>query len=338
MAGSNKSWFGSAFWQQMYGLFTRSEEPLNDTNTSKKRNGGIITLCILSSFLLWFLSSMGETYDYEFKFPVQIVGIPQDLVLSSPPPDTITVNASGEGIDLLSLYYTPQLILIDGSKNQVSLESAVLQQLQPNIQIEGISPASVLLQKEKKIQKRVPLLLRHRINVPSTHDLVQNFRLEPDSVTIGGPANLVDQITDWPTVPSEEITLVDSLRMIVSLSDTLAPLIELSHSNVLLTAVAENFTEGSKILTVNLEGVPSSERVITLEPSRIEIRYRVPLSQFTRVENANDMYASVSYNAIRADTTGFITPTVVMPPDVVFKNIEYIPRALRYFDILQEDE
>ena len=129
----------------------------------------------------------------------------------------------------------------------------------------------------------------------------------------------------------------DSLQANIPLSDSLTGLVDLGIRETTLSAVVAEFTEGSREIEVRFQDVPSMQESLTLDPPIIEVRYRVPLTQYQMAHDANDFLAFVSYDSIRDDTTGFITPDVVLPQGVLMRDVVILPSKLRYYDVLVDE-
>ena len=48
-------------------------------------------------------------------------------------------------------------------------------------------------------------------------------------------------------------------------------------------------------------------------------------------ERAPDFFATVSYDQIREDTTGYVRPELHLPSDLIIRDPEMIPSRLQYY-------
>ena len=90
-------------------------------------------------------------------------------------------------------------------------------------------------------------------------------------------------------------------------------------------------------IVVQLKDVPSNHVTVTLDPPVITVWYRVPLSQYEYASRAMDFLATVSYAAIREDTTGYVEPRLELPEDIYFQDVYIVPSELRYYDLLIDE-
>lgn len=337
MAASNSATYGSTFWERVNNLFSKSSRPGDDLEEQPRHKGFLIAMCVLFSVLLWFFSSMGETYTKVIEMEARIDHIPENEAFTSLPPPRVLAQVEGEGLKLLQLYYKPPRIVIDASEGRVNLREAVLRQLPPGVVLERVNPSEITLQKEERIRRKVPVEPRVSISWPPTHDLVHPPIVYPDSVEVSGARSIVESLTDWPTVYFEKHDVRDTLVVMLPLADSLDGLVELGLREVQYTAVVEEFTEGSREVEVFVTEVPSNHHTVSLDPPFVEVFFRVPLSQYQQAMKARGFFASVSYDRIREDTTGFVAPHIELPEGILFRDVYVKPAEVRYYDLLIDE-
>lgn len=324
---------GNEFIERLRARFTRTDRTGLRDDESPRRRGLITSLCVLISIVLWFTLSMRNTYTVQFEIPTQVVNVPEDMALTEKPPATVQVQLQGEGIDLFGMQFNRPTVQINAEQDQVDFD-ALMSTLPEDVSYRSVSPQIFNLQKERRTSKKIPVRLRGQIETSAARELLYPPRLEPDSILVSGARSILDSLTYWPTVPVIEEDLRDSLHMEVLLSDTLSGLVNSSNTKVVLTAVARSFTEGIRQFQVQVTGVPSDQRYVSLEPDVVTVRYRVPVGLYDAAEQAADFFATVSYDEIRADTTGRVTPTLDYPDDLHLRIVEINPSALRYYERL----
>ncbi len=300
------------------------------------RRGLIISLCLFFSVLLWFFSSIAETYTREILLETELENMPADEALRTLPPEAVTAEVEAQGMHLLQLYYDRPVIRVSADAAVVDFEESVRSSLPPNIQLQSVWPRFVPLDKEARATRKVPIDARVSIEVPPTHGLVEPPTISPDSVVISGPVSLINRFDRWRTEAFESSSLKDSLNIRLPLEDTLGGVVALGIRAVVLRARAAEFTEASRVIEVSIDGVPSGAKTIQLDPPNVTVRFRVPLTQFERAARALDFLASVTYDAIRSDTTGYIVPRIDLPMGVVMDQIEVAPARVRYYDLLDD--
>ena len=314
-------------------FFTR---PTRDDGTEgPPRRGLAITMSVLVSIILWFTLSLRKSYTDQIVMPTQVVNLEEDMALAEPAPEAVQAQVRGLGIDLFRLRIDPPTVTIDAAQDEISFEDLTFD-LPEDVVFESVSPRTFRLEKEPRVSRMIPIELRFRFETPETFELLYPPALDPDSVLVSGARSVVERLEAWPTVSGSR-AVQDSLVLRIPLADTLEHLVNQSHLATTVTVLAEQFTENQRWLPVEVTGVPSNQRVVSLDPSSIRVTYRVPLSQYDEARAARDFFAIVSYDDIRADTTGRVTPQIHYPPDLLIRNVEIRSQpTLRYYERLVE--
>ncbi|GMQ81435.1 MAG: YbbR-like domain-containing protein [Rhodothermia bacterium] len=272
---------------------------------------------------------MQETYTQFFDFPTEVQNLPDDQALTQVPPSTIRVYVEGEGIQLLRLYYNPPTIPIDASLSVIDLE-VLAAEVASNVRSESVTPTSIVLQKELRTEKRFPIRSRLEINPAPGYQVVGPVSLVPDSVIVSGAVSVLDGLSFWNTVQLTQVHAKDSVRVTLSLADTLAGLVELSSFATEARAVVLQFTEGSREIEVRVkDGVHSTP--VSFEPATTTVTYQIPIIQYDQALEATDFYAFVPFEEIRSDTTGNVYPLVNPPAGLIIRGISIFPDAFRYY-------
>lgn len=337
MANSERATYGSVFWERLNKLFSMSKKGTLEEREQPEHRGFVISMCIVFSVLLWFFSSMSENYTKSFNISTRVENLGEEEAFVTLPPPDVRVIVEADGLQLMQLYYNPPSIVIDANQSQLNIQDAVERRLPQNISVERTIPDFLVLNKEERQTKRIPILPRAEISWPATHDVVQDISVSPDSVEISGAISILNEIKHWPTAFFVKDDVKDTLDVLVQLADTLEGLVSLGITETRLSVVTAQFTEGSRELDVHLKDVPSMLETLTLDPPIIEVKFRVPLSQYQMAQEASDFLASVSYDALRDDTTGFIEPVLVLPQGIWLRDVIMSPTKLRYYDVLIDE-
>ena len=322
------------FWDRFRYLFRR--KPGQIDSLEPQRKGPLVAVCILISALIWFVFSMQETHVLEIDLETEVARIPQGYVLTERIPETVRVKVEGDGVNLFNVYYNRPTIPVDVSQSVVDFAAAA-QVLPNNVRVESVTPRNVIPSTEIQATKRVPINFVGSLETPATHAFIDPPSISPDSVTLTGGASLLDGIDAWNTEPYTDLDVRDSLVVSIALADSLAGLVLKNVEGVRLVAPASEFTGGNRMLPLTLVGAPSNERVVTLEPEYIRVEYRVLLPDFERAQSAPDFFATVSFNDIRSDTTGYVVPNVQLPSDIRLLNVEFYPSRIKYYYYLSDE-
>ena len=293
------------------------------------RPGLMFTICILVALTMWLALSMEETYTVLVQLDTRVINLPPDTALTVLPPQMVQARIRGTGTSLFSLRADRPVLDIDGSANVVALESAA--KLPQDVSVVEFFPRSIVLRKEERIARRVPVLSRAVLETEETYDFFTQPVLLPDSVDIVGARSIVSAVQAWPTEAMQRSGFQDTVDVHVPLSDTLGELVQVSHTHVRLRSRAHRFTEAGRILPVLVTDLPTSQPPVELDPGNVEVTYLVALSDYDAALQAEDFYATVPYDIIRTDTTGRVSPRIHLPTELLLRPVQTFPRTLAYY-------
>lgn len=329
MASSDSDSQGPIFLEWLRGLFTSSRDGHLYTDEEPRRRGLIIAVCVLISFVLWLTFTLQEVKIVTLEVPTQVTNMPSDQALEQLPPSAVNVQVEGEGLQLLWMYYNPPTVPIDVAQEQVNLPEAL--DLPDNVRLQSVAPRQVTIAKEPRVTRRIPIRPRVHLETPPAYELVGVPHIEPDSVTVTGANSIVEGLEYWPTDSVTVEGMRDSIAVQVPLADTLRELVSRDIHVVTFIARAGRFAEATREIEVEVTGVPSGQNVVTLEPSTVRVRYRVLFEELFESQRVPEFFATVSYDQIRADTTGYVRPQLHLPSDLTIRDPEMIPSRLQYY-------
>ena len=150
-------------------------------------------------------------------------------------------------------------------------------------------------------------------------------------MVVRGACSVILVTHSWLACRSQSAKLPDTVAGGAPLQETLAGRVEIAPQTVRRRARAGRFVEETRTGEVEVTGVPSGQDLVSLQPSTIRIRYRVLFGDLFIARRSSEFFATVSYDQIRSDTTGYVTPRVHVPPDLLIRDPEPMPSRLRYY-------
>jgi hypothetical protein len=317
-------------------LFPRTL-PDDDPADARRRRIAML-FSVLVALALWFTVNMRETYTVSVISPVEVVTLPEGQALRRLPVSSVRVQYQGLGWDLLRLSRAPVEIPLYADGPTVNLVSAAAEsaRLPPGVSVLSVQPQVVELDLDEAMTRRLPIELRGEIDTEAEYDFLAPPRLTPDTVEIRGSRSIVSRLEFWPTDPLQLGDLRRSVTAIVPLRDTLSGLVDRSVDRTQVVLRVGQFTEGSRMLRVQVEGVPPGVSSVSLIPARVRVSYVVPTEgdAFDRAETSDELVAVVDYADILRDTTaGSVPVTVRVPPDLPLQEVRVEPRRLEYFTV-----
>ncbi len=317
------------FWERLKSIFELRQVPSTSDGTA-------LSICILIALVLWAALTLQEVRTVTFDVPTELVNVPEDQALVSEPPDHVSVQVTGEVIQLLYLYVNPLQAPIDARNSEVSVED-VLGLAGSNISIDAVTPRSVNVPLEARVERSVPVASRVHIDLEDGYELLATPTLSPDSVRVSGAESIIGALDQWPTASRRLESFRDSVQIQVPLADTLNPLVSRSVDNVSFKAQAGRFAEETRELFVEVTGVPPGQNLVALDPPMVRVRYRVLFDEMFEARRADDFAAVVNYDQIRRDTTGRVEPRIHVPAGLTIRDPEPMPPQLRYFTLMSSE-
>ena len=178
-----------------------------------------------------------------------------------------------------------------------------------------MKPESVFISFDRYGQKQVPILLDAALAFRSGYGQIGQAVLTPESVVVGGALSLLPAVTSWPTVHATFADLKSNIDNDVPLSDSASQYIWLSRATVHVKVDVQQLAEKTITgLPVETHNVPSNKEVILIPP-KIDIIVRGGVQQLATVLG-DSFRASIDYDDIVADSSGYADVTIVSPKGI----------------------
>jgi YbbR domain-containing protein len=169
---------------------------------------GNLPLKVLSLFLaftLWFVVSAPRresVSERAFAVPLSLVGMPRDLVITTPVPDNVNVRLRGRISDLRSLSSQNLEVPLD-LKTVVPGDITITIRPQsinvpPQVEVASIDPNKVRFRVEQMRQKIVPIRPFLVGQAPTGHTF-GDATVSPDHALVSGPASQIRKLSEVAT-------------------------------------------------------------------------------------------------------------------------------------------
>ncbi|MFT6814316.1 MAG: YbbR domain-containing protein [Sphingobacteriales bacterium] len=159
------------------------------------------------------------------------------------------------------------------------------------LNITSISPDTIFLQMDNKFLKKVPIKLNGTFSFEQQFQFMESPIIEPDSVEIAGPEEVLSSINFWETEMVNFERLSENVQENITLKPSTNPGIQLFDTNIVLNLFVEHFTEGSIQIPIQIENEKSSQQ-LEIYPKTVEVSYRVGFSNYDKV-NAKQFRAVI---------------------------------------------
>ena len=276
--------------------------------SSKNKQFLIFLFFLILSGIFWLMETLNETYDEEFPVAVRLVGIPKNVVITTPMSDTVRVTIHDKGFMLLgyatSRRLRPLVLRFDnyadgetgrGVVPMVDIQRQIRQQLFSSSTITSIKSDRLNFYFNYGRKKVVKIMLAGNI-VPAKDYYLSHVQFWPDKVTIYASKAKLDSI---------QTVMTDFLR-IANFSDTVTRVVrirpiegvKITPSKVKITLFPDILTEATMEVPIAAINVPQGTVVRTF-PQRVNVTFTVGASLYRQVK-ASDFRVVADYKDIAA--------------------------------------
>jgi hypothetical protein len=272
-------------------------------------------------------AKLSKTYVDTIAFHVSYENVPEQHSISSNHDSIINVKVRSYGFNLLSHNFFKHTIKVNFKKETRQLGnkyiwdtnkgfSKINSQLGSKFELLSIEPDSLLFPFEIMTIKKVPVKLDAEINYAAGYDLLDNLIIQPDSVKVIGPKNVVENISRIKTknikLKDVNIAIDEQLELVI---DKSMENVKLNRYKVKLSGSVDKFTEGTFEVPVSIVNLPSNIK-INYFPKTVLVSYYVSLENYNKVK-ALDFIINCDYAEVKDQDRTFFTPRLVTKPSIV---------------------
>jgi diadenylate cyclase len=187
---------------------------------------GLKLLALVVAFLLWKSIASDPELATFVSVPVQYMGVPDDLEISSNVLETVYLELRGPSEQLRAYGESRPAVVIDmvnvheGERTFTISEHNL--RLPPGLRLLRAVPAQLRFEFEHGGSREVPVQVRFTKSPPPGYAIV-SYQVEPDRLTIEGPQSRVNRIEQVTTDPIDLSNVVGpaEFRVNASVSDPL---------------------------------------------------------------------------------------------------------------------
>jgi len=234
---------------------------------------------IVMALLLWFHVATDKVYEHSHTFPLEILDVPERLILAEQIPDHIDIKVRGRGKALLKLLLAEtKSIKIDAQKfKRGETDHSIEPERVPipeglELRVTGILPSENLkIWLDYSMEKKLKVEPQVKVVPAEGFEKVGELHYNPDEVTISGPRMWV---RDLKAISTQQTVMEDADEPVSDQVDLVLPEgynLALSSSKINFSQNIERTVERTiSRLPVELTNVPK-RREITIQPDSINV-------------------------------------------------------------------
>lgn len=282
----------------------------------------IMIASVVFAILAWLAVNMRQDYVVVRHLPVVVENLRAGKALKNPLPKTVAVRFSGSGWLLTALYMTPGLkYFIDAStltsQPFIITSRDLLEHVKLPFSVEAVEskPDTLVLALDDYVEKHLPVVPRMVLEFHPGYGQVGGIQILPESITVGGAKETIDNLTMWHTVYEKFTDLKSTTDVTMPLEDPLDYSLVVFQKSVRVQINVQPFAERIfSGIPVAATSTPSNREVIFIPP-KMDVTVRGGIDQLAKISD-RDFNASVWYENLLRDTSDYVIPDLSAPADI----------------------
>ena len=274
-------------------------------------------ISLVLAVILWSLVGGEDRVDKNVMFPIEIINLPRDLVISNQFKKEIEVTVSGPRsliLEMANKAITRQVDLSAATPGTMVIENdndhiPVLR----GITVQRVKPSSIILSLDKLVQKQYPVSARTVGRVADGY-YVKMLKTDPDVITITGPLTTLSQFDELFTkaINLNGVKKSAQLQVPLELDPAIIELIGETSVTADLTIALETVTKTIEEMNVSVtvEGVEQK-----VSPAAVKVAANIPKMLVGKYGSMSDLF---TVTAIKVDDSDLYEVQVIPR-----KEIEY---------------
>ena len=257
------------------------------------REAFVFIFFVLVSAGFWLLLTLNEDYEMDVKVPVELTGVPQEVVLTTELPASVQVRVRDKGSALMGYYGSDRRRQLtfdfkdydhgETYHHVVIKHADVQKQLQQSFDASthfvSIRPDTIEYYYTRGHMKRVPVAFRGHVEAAPLYYLA-SLRCQPDSVTVWAEESFLDSLTEVSTVVTNINGLTESITRSVPLPSVRG--VKFEPADVQLTAEVDVFTEKKVEVPIVGTNFPAGMSLRTF-PATATVTFRVGAKDYKKI-------------------------------------------------------
>ena len=251
----------------------------------------IFLFFLLLSGTFWLLMTLNETYERDIDVPIQLVDIPQNVVLTSDTTTNVRITIHDKGFSLLAYLYGNKIHPIGinfntyakktgtGTVSSAELQKIIYKQLFNSSRIVALKPEKFEFYFNYGLKKRVPIRLYGTIT-PGPSYYLSKILFSPESVEIYASREMLDSIKYVKTENIKILNLTDTLVKEISLSRIKG--VKYVPEKLKISICPDILTEEKFEIPIIAENMPAG-KILRTFPARVTVTFTVGASMFRSI-------------------------------------------------------
>lgn len=304
--------------------------------SSLNKNFWAFLFFLVLSAGFWLFLALEDIYEIEVSVPVKLKNVPENVVITTSPPQSVKLRLRDNGSLLMRYKYANSLGTITLDFNDYDTRSGhvvvptaqvarnIIARLQNSTTLVSLSPDTLEYFYNFGLNKSVPVRVAGDITADSLF-CVTATQLSPSHVKVYASKDILDTLTAVYTNPinltglSEQRTVSTSLRTLRGA--------KIVPKSVNATFFVDQITEKTLPIHIDHINFPAGKTLKTF-PSVVNVTFQVGLKQYRSI-TADKFAIVVSYDDIADNTDNRLRLTLKsIPPGI--SNLRIVPEYVEF--------
>jgi len=278
---------------------------------------------LLLAIVFWVLTKFSKEYEATVEAKINYRALPQEALLAEDNPTSFTFDLTANGFEFLFYKLNEPTVTLNlneyyesGQKeiviDKAELTRLVTSQLEKNVAVKNVSIDGLVVDLNLIEIKKVPLLPSVEISYKSGYKAVDSVMLDPDSISVSGPAKLLEEIDSLVTNTLKLNNIDQSVTGEVAVNFPKNEGVTLKPQVVNYSLEVAEFAQQKIDIPITLINVPEGVN-IKLIPKKATLTFSISIEDFNSV-SVSDFKMVCNYNE-RNEDGNFMLPKLVEKPD-----------------------
>jgi len=260
-------------------------------SASERRRLSAFFTCLVLAALAWLFTNLSNPYVFTVKRVLTYKNTPQRRAFHSLQSDTVLVTVNGTGWQMLfsKMSDDGRTLSVDlrplESNNYVALSSQI-KQVSINNDVHDVvsfNPDTLYFDFLNRTVKRVPIKLVSDIKYQKQFAQSNNTIIKPAYVTLDGPSNRIDKITEWQTDSLTADKVNETIRAKIDLQPPNEGNITVYPKTVDVIVPIDEYTEKTLQIPVKLLNNTDYYNVKVF-PEKVKVTFLTSLKRYTEID------------------------------------------------------
>lgn len=296
----------------------------------------VLAICIAAAFIFWLILNLSREYPISRKVHLTYSLAPE-RVLVGQIPEIIEAEVTGNGWDLIweSLRPGDLPVTIElGEDESLRLTKPDLTQKirrklsTGDLTISDLNFESITLLTTPKEGKRVPVVSAVELDFAPGYLAVNAISFSPDSITVSGATDALEEITEWPTqtiqINEIEGDVLDAVPLVAPTEG-----VSLSQEKVNFKLSVEPSIQRTIRAPIRVINAPKATK-FRLIPEVVNLKVTLPQSVYHAVR-PNDFLLVADLSDFRNTEEHNSVPISLISKPTAAVGVFFSPRAVEYY-------